>query len=106
MDDHGKLTAAPLHLDRLGPPAEDLHLLGEHQLPGDGRAGVVVAPDDEGADARFREPPQLLRQEAGSLHRRLVAVIKIASQEQRIDLLVEAKIDDADEGMPRGIADQ
>ena len=39
-------------------------------------------------------------------HRRLVAVIEIAGDDQGIDLLLEAEIDNRDQCLPAGIADE
>jgi len=48
----------------------------------------------------------LLGQETGRFHRRLVAIIKIACQQQRIDTLFQTQIDDAHESPPRRVPDQ
>jgi hypothetical protein len=48
----------------------------------------------------------LLGQKAGGFHRRLVTIVKIASQQQGIDAFFEAKVDNAYEGSPCCIADQ
>jgi hypothetical protein len=48
----------------------------------------------------------LVGEEAGRLHRRLVAVIKIARQEQGINLLIEAEIHDTNKRPARGISNE
>ena len=48
----------------------------------------------------------LLGQEPGRLHRGLFAIVEVAGQKKRVDLLVDAQIDDPHESPPRGIADQ
>ena len=66
----------------------------------------MIAADDAGADAGLIQPPQLLGQKAGRLHRGLIAVVKVTGDQQRIDLLREAEVDDPDECLPSGVADQ
>jgi hypothetical protein len=52
------------------------------------------------------KPAEFTGQKAGGFHRGLLAVIKIACNDKRIDLLIEAQIDDAAEGGPGRGADQ
>ena len=52
------------------------------------------------------EPAELFGEEPRRLHRGLVAVVEVSGEQERVDLLVEAKVDDADEGAPRRVADQ
>ncbi len=67
---------------------------------------IVIAADQERADPRLVQAFDLLGQEPGGLHRGLLAVVEVAGQQQRIDLLVDAEVDDPHESLPRGIADQ
>lgn len=66
----------------------------------------MVAADDEDTDAGLMQPPDLLGQEPRRLHRGLVAVIEIAGQKQRVDLLVETEVDDAHESTAGRVPDQ
>ena len=87
-------------------PGEDLDQLRQGQLPGDAGLSVVVAADDERLDARLMEPPQLIDKKARRLHRRLFAVVEVASDQERIDLLRKAEINHDDKGFSRRPADQ
>ena len=58
----------------------------------------MIAAHDEDLDSGFMQPPDLLGKEPSGFHRGLVAIIEIACQQQRIDLLVETKVDDFDKG--------
>ena len=67
-------------------PGKDLDQLGQGQLPGDAGLRVVVAADDEGLDTRLVEPPQLIDKKARRFHRRLLAVVEVAGDHERVDL--------------------
>ncbi len=90
----------------LGAPAEHFRGVRQGQLAGDARLGVVVAADDEGRDAGLVQPPQLIGEEARRLHRRLVAVVEVARDQERVDLLRKAEVDDRDERPPGRAADE
>ena len=66
----------------------------------------MIAANDEGLDARLVEPPQLVDKKARRLHRRLFAVVKVAGDQERIDLFRKAQIDHGDKGFSRRPADQ
>jgi len=66
----------------------------------------MVAPDNEDKDASLVQAPELFSQESSRLHRSLLAVVEIAGEQERINLLLEAEIDDPYEGVPSGVADQ
>lgn len=86
-------------------PAENLHGIWQYQFLGDLRQRIVVAADED-ADTGLVEAPELLGGKASRLHGGLVAVIKIAGDQQGVNLLVQAKVDHADECASGGIADQ
>ncbi len=48
----------------------------------------------------------LIGEEPRRRHRGLVAVVEVARQQERIHLLGDAEVDDAHEGLARGVADQ
>ena len=50
--------------------------------------------------------PQLVGEKARRLHRGLLAVIEVAGDQERVDLLDEAEIDDGREGLARRAADE
>ena len=79
---------------------------GEHQFAGDLGQRIMVAPNDEGGDARRIKALQFLLQKAGGFHRHLIAVIQIARNQQGIDPFGDAQIDDPGQGITRGNADQ
>ena len=87
-------------------PAKTLTEFGQGQFPGDARLGVVIAANDEGLDARLVEPSQLVGEKARRLHRRLFAVVEVAGDHERVDLLRQAEIDHGDKGFSRRPADQ
>ena len=87
-------------------PGEDLDRFGQGQLPGDAGLGVVIAANEEGRDARLVEPPQLIGEKARRLHRRLLAVVEVAGDQERVDLFRKAEIDHGDKGFSRRPADQ
>ena len=90
----------------LGLLAEDLDALGQHQFLGDFGQGIVIAADLVDGDARLAQPRQLGGEKARRLHRGLFAIIEIAGDDQRIDLFLEAEIDNGDERLAGGIPDQ
>ena len=101
-----RLAGRPLDGNGLGAAAEDLDRLGEDQLLGDARQRIVIAANDEDPDTCLVQAMKLIGEIACRLHRRLIAVIEIAREEERIDLLGEAQIDDAGEGLARRVSDQ
>jgi len=106
VDGDAERGAGRLGDDRFGMGAKQLDAVGEAQFLRDPRLGVVVAADDEDADAALIEAAQLFGQETGGFHGRLVAVVEIAGEDQGIDLFVEAKCYDGREGVPGGGADE
>ncbi len=66
----------------------------------------MVATDDEGLDARLVEPPQLIDKKTRRLHRSLFAVVKVASDQERIGLFRKAQVDHGDIGFSRRPANQ
>ena len=66
----------------------------------------MVAADLEHADASLMQACHLRGQEARRLHRRLVAIIKIAGDDECVDTLCKAKIDYGDERLSAGVADK
>ncbi len=54
---------------------------------------VVIAAHDEALDAGLMETTKLACQEAGRLHGGLVAVVKVARDEERVHGLVETQVD-------------
>ena len=53
----------------------------------------MVAAHDEGTDPGFVESLQLSGEKERRLHRRLVTVIEVAGDHQRVDPFVEAQVD-------------
>ena len=106
VDRNGKIASGAGRHDRLGAATKHLDRIRKGQLLCNPRKRVVVAADDENADAGLVQPPNLLGQEPRRLHGRLVAVIEIAGEQQRVDPLVETEIDDAHESAARGVPDQ
>lgn len=106
MDHDGEAAGCTIDLHRLGTSAEQLGRLRKHEFLGDPCDGIMVSTDDEDADTGLVQTPELLGQEAGRLHRGLVAIIEIAGDHQGIDVFVQAQIDDPNESAPRRIADQ
>ena len=66
----------------------------------------MIAANDEDLNPGLMKSADLLGQETGRFHRRLVAIIKIACQNQRVDTLFQAKIDDAHKSPPRRVSNQ
>ena len=52
------------------------------------------------------QPVGLVGKKPGGLHRRLLAVVQVAGEQQGVHLLVEAKVHDADKGATGRVADQ
>lgn len=50
--------------------------------------------------------PHLLGEEESRFHGRLLAVVEITGQQEGVDLLADAKLDDPDKSVPGGIPDQ
>ncbi len=66
----------------------------------------MIAADFEDPDAGLVKACHLRCQEAGGFHRRLVPVIKIASNDQRVDAFCKAQIHDRNESLAAGVADK
>ena len=97
---------ARTQLHRLGPPAEHLDGRRQDEFLRDARHRIMIAPHLEDLDAGAMQALHLARQEARRLHRGLVAIIEIASDDERVDLLFKAQVDNGDQRPPRGVADQ
>ena len=72
----------------------------------DARQRIVIAANGIDGDVCLVQPLHLTGQKSCRLHRRLVAIVKIAGNHQRIDLLLEAQIDDGDQRLSCRPADQ
>ncbi len=81
-------------LHDLGTPAEDLHRGRQDKFLRDLRHGIMIATDLEHGNAGLMQALHLRRQKPRRLHRGLFAVIEIARNNQRIDGLIDAEIDD------------
>ena len=103
---HRHLEPAAAERHGLSAPGKDLDRFGQGQLPRDSGLCVVIAANDKGRDARLVEPPQLIGEKPRRLHRRLLAVVEVAGDQQRIDLFRKAEIDHGDKGFSRRPADQ
>ena len=103
---HGDVERPTAQRHGLGPSLEDLYRLRQHQLVGDAGFGVVIAANDESLDSGLVQAAKLIRQKACGLHRGLLAVIEVAGDQKRVDLLRKAKLDHGGEGFPRRSADQ
>jgi len=106
MDGHRFLARRALDQHMLGPAAKQLDQIRQHQLLRDPGKGVMIAADDEAADTGGGQASQFIRQERSRLHRGLVAVIKIAGDDKRVDALFQAQVDNGAERLPRGGADE
>lgn len=82
------------------------HGMRQDELFADFGERIMVAADDKGSDSRFVKSAHLCGKKAGSLHRGLIAVIKIAGDHQGIDLLVQTQVDYILECLARGITNQ
>jgi len=103
---HGDRKATALDLNGLGATGKHLHRRRQDEFLGDARQGIMIAADDVDRDIRLSKPLHLTGQKPRGLHRRLVAIIKIAGNHQRIDLFGEAQIDDGHERLARGVTNQ
>ena len=92
--------------DGIRAPGKDLDRFGQGQLPGDARLCVVVAANDKRRDARLVKPSQLIGEKPRRLHRRLLAVVEVAGDQQRIHLFRKAQIDHGDKGFSRRPANE
>ena len=66
----------------------------------------MTAADNEDLDLRLVQLADLVGKEAGCLHRRLLAVVQVARQQQGIDLFADAEVHNPDERSSRGVADE
>ena len=106
MDCDWEMPRVPVDGHGFSATAEDLHRVWKDEFLRYARKRVMIAADDEDANCSLMKPSDLLGQKTGRLHRRLIAIIKIACQNQRIDTLFQAEIDDAHKGQPRGVPNQ
>src|SRR4051812_17371134 len=106
MNRDRSFSATPRDLDGVGPAAEQVDVFGKDEFLCYLGKGVVVAPDDEDLNAYLVQTAELLGEKARRLHRGLLAVVKIAGQQERIYLFVEAQVDDTRENLPAGVADE
>ena len=103
---HRRLEPARTERHGFRAPGEDLDRIGQGQLPGDARLGVVIAANDKGLDARLVEPPELVGEKPRRLHRCLFAIVEVAGDHECVDVLRQAEIDNGDKGFSRRPADQ
>ena len=97
--------AERLQLDRLAlRRAEDVHALDLGQLLGDLAFGIVVALDDEDADAGPGEPQHLIAKEQPGAEVGPVAVVDVAGQQHERHVLAERQVDQRRECVARGAA--
>jgi hypothetical protein len=66
----------------------------------------MIAAHDIDLYPRLAQPVHLEREKLRRLHRRLLAVIEVAGENQCVDLLLDTQIDDIDEGLTRRAADE
>ena len=66
----------------------------------------MIAADNEDLDLGLVQLSDLVRKEAGCLHRRLLAIVQVARKQQGIDLFDEAEVHNPDERLARGVADE
>jgi hypothetical protein len=66
----------------------------------------MIAANDEDTDSSLMQSSDLLGQKTGCLHRCLIAIIKIACQNQRVDAFFQAQIDNTHESPPRRVPNQ
>ena len=91
---------------RLAASAEYFHALRHDEFARNPRLGVVIAAHDEGPNPCLVQPPQLRGEEQRRLHRRLVAIVEVAGDHERVHRFVEAQIDDVGERLAGGVAEQ
>ena len=72
---------------------------------GDLRQRVVIAADGECLDTGLMQALHFRSQKARGLHRRLLAVIEIAGDDQCIDLFLDAEIDNGNQRLTGGDPD-
>jgi hypothetical protein len=89
-----------------GAAGEHFHRFRQGQFARDARFGVMVAADDESRDFGLMQPSQLIGEKTRRLHRGLLAVVEVAGDQQGVDPLGEAKIDDGHERPAGRAADQ
>ena len=66
----------------------------------------MIASDDKDLDPRRVQPANLVGEKSGRLHRRLIAVVQIPRQQQRVDLLGQTQIDETDKSTPGRVSDE
>ena len=66
----------------------------------------MVPPDLEDDDAAVVEAFHLLSEEPRRLHRRLVAIVEVAGNDEGVDPLVEAEVDDGHECLTGRVSDE
>ena len=99
-------SAPPLSVTASARPLKTLTEFRQRKLVGDARFRVVIAANDKGPNPGFVQPPQLIGEKAGSLHRGLFAVVEVAGDQESVDLLGKAEINHVGEGFSRRPADQ
>ena len=104
MDCDRQFVASAFDHDHLCSAVEHLHIVRRDQFLGDARHRIVVAAHNEGTDTYLVKAPQLIGQKPRRLHRGLIAVIEIARKNERVDLLIDADVDNPRKRAPRRIA--
>ena len=66
----------------------------------------MIAANNEDANSGLMQSSDLLGQKTGRFHRRLITIVKIACQNQRVDAFFQAQIDDPHESPPRRVPNQ
>jgi hypothetical protein len=90
----------------LGAPAEDRDCVRKHELFRDPRHGVVISADLENPDTGLVETCHLRCQKTRGFHRSLIAIVKIAGDDQGIDALCKAEIDNGDKCLATSVSDE
>ena len=102
---HDDVQAAPRKRDRFRAAAEHFHQLRQGEFARNAGLGVVVAANDEGLDPRLVQAAELVREKARGLHRSLLAVVEVAGDQERVDLLSKRELDHGGKGFARRSAD-
>ena len=92
--------------DRLRAPSKNRYRVREHKLFRNPRQGVMVSANLQHPDPCLVKARHLRCKEASGLHRRLIAIIEVAGNDERVDAFREAKINDRNESLPTSVSDK
>ncbi|RWM77512.1 MAG: GAF domain-containing protein [Mesorhizobium sp.] len=90
----------------LGTTTEDRYRVRKHELFRYPRQGVMISADLENPDTGLVEACHLRCQKPRGFHRSLIAIIKIAGNDKRVDTLSKAEIHNGDKRLATGVSDE